>query len=60
MKAIDIEWIGNKNLPKEVDVPDNYNFFEIGAWLVEKYHCDIDSYCVSDGESLRIIMIEEI
>ena len=30
MKAIDIEWIGNKNLPAEVEVPNNYNVFEIG------------------------------
>ena len=46
MKAINIEWIGNKNLPTEVEAPDNYNIFEIGECLMEKYHCDIDSYCV--------------
>lgn len=58
MKAINIEWIGNKNLPTEVEAPDNYNVFEIGEWLMEKYHCDIDSYCVWDEEGFNTITVE--
>lgn len=58
MKATNIVWIGNKNLPTEVDVPDNYNVFEMGEWLIEKYHCDIESYHVFDGEGYNIIMVE--
>lgn len=61
MKAINIEWIGNKNLPTEVDLPDDYNVFEIGEWLIEKYHCDIDSYCVlCKNGSVNVIMVESL
>ena len=60
MKATEIEWIGNKNLPTEVDLPDDYNVFEIYDWLVDKYHCDIDSYCIlCKNGSVNVIMIEE-
>jgi hypothetical protein len=58
MKVIDVEWIGNKNLPTEVEAPDNYNIFEIGEWLMEKYHCDIEGYCVLDEKGLSTIIVE--
>lgn len=58
MKVIDVEWIGNKNLPTEIEAPDNYNIFEIGEWLMEKYHCDIEGYCVLDEKGLNTIIVE--
>lgn len=58
MKTVDIVWIGNKNLPTEVEAPDNYDIFEIGEWLMEKYHCDIDSYCVWGEKEFSTIWVE--
>lgn len=58
MKVIDVEWIGNKNLPTEIEAPDNYNIFEIGEWLMEKYHCDIEGYCVLDEKEFSTIWVE--
>lgn len=58
MKVIDVEWIGNKNLPTEIEAPDNYNIFEIGEWLMETYHCDIEGYCVLDEKALNTIIVE--
>lgn len=61
MKATNIEWIMNKNLPTEVDLPDDYNVFKIYDWLVDKYHCDIDSYCVlCKNGSVKVIMVEPL
>lgn len=55
MRVTEIDWVGNKNLPTEVDVPDDYNASEIYDLLVEKYHCDISCYCMHTERSINYI-----
>lgn len=55
MRVTEIDWVGNKNLPTEVDVPDDYNASEIYDLLVEKYHCDISCYCMHTERSINYV-----
>lgn len=61
IKVTGIEWVGNKNLPTEINV-DDYNVceFEFYGILTKKYHCDISCYCIDNGKSLQVIIPTEI